>query len=101
MPSKELIDLKELPVEQLLKLTKGNDIWAVAVLASHDKATEMQPLPPQIQAVIDSFAPVFADPQGLPPHRDYDHAIALQPNSAPVNARPYRYSLMHKDEIEW
>jgi hypothetical protein len=43
---------------------------------------------------------VFVDPQGLPPHRDYDHAIALQPNSTPVNAHPYRYSPMHKDEIE-
>jgi hypothetical protein len=100
MSSKEQTDLKELPVEQLLKLTKGNNIWAVAVLAFHDKATEMQSLPPQIQEVIDSFAPVFADPRGLPPHRDYDHAIALQPNSTPVNARPYRYSPMHKDEIE-
>jgi hypothetical protein len=72
----------------------------MAVLAPHENSTEQQELPPQIQALLDEFATVFSEPQGLPPHRTYDHAIALQPEAAPVNARPYRYSPMHKDEIE-
>jgi hypothetical protein len=50
--------------------------------------------------VLDEFDTVFSKPQGLPPHCTYDHAIALQPDAAPVNAQPYRYSSMHKDEIE-
>jgi hypothetical protein len=40
MQSKEQSDLKEMSVEQLLKLTKGNDIWAVAVLAPHTNSAE-------------------------------------------------------------
>jgi hypothetical protein len=36
----------------------------------------------------------------LPPVRQYDHAIALKPEAVLFNARPYRYSPAHKDEIE-
>jgi hypothetical protein len=43
---------------------------------------------------------VFEDPKELPPHRAYDHSIALLPGSIPVNSRPYHYSPLHKDEIE-
>jgi hypothetical protein len=50
--------------------------------------------------MLDNFSSVFAKPQGLPPHCDYDHAISLQKDATPFNARPYRYSLQHKDEIE-
>jgi hypothetical protein len=43
---------------------------------------------------------VFAAPTELPPHREYDHTIYLSPRVVPFNSRPYRYSPMHKDEIE-
>jgi hypothetical protein len=43
---------------------------------------------------------VFSEPKELPPHREYDHTIPLLPDVAPVNSRPYRYSPLHKDEIE-
>lgn len=36
----------------------------------------------------------------MPPHRVFDHAIHLLPDSLPVNSRPYRYSPLQKDEIE-
>jgi hypothetical protein len=36
----------------------------------------------------------------LPPIRTYDHSITLIPGAVPVNSRPYRYSPLHKDEIE-
>jgi hypothetical protein len=36
----------------------------------------------------------------LRPPRQYDHHIPLIPRSMPVNARPYRYSHFHKNEIE-
>jgi hypothetical protein len=49
---------------------------------------------------LDDFQDVFAEPSDFPPHRNYDHAITLLPRSVPVNARPYRYSPLHKDEIE-
>lgn len=36
----------------------------------------------------------------LRPPRQYDHHIPLIPRSMPVNARPYRYSHFHKNEID-
>lgn len=49
---------------------------------------------------MEEFKDVFAEPKGLPPARSYDHAIATIPGAVPVNSRPYRYSPLHKDEIE-
>jgi hypothetical protein len=43
---------------------------------------------------------VFEVPTQLPPARVYDHHIPLVPGAVPVNSRPYRYSHLHKDEIE-
>jgi hypothetical protein len=68
MPSKPLGPLQEMPVDQLLKLTKGNDIWAIAVLLDTDSSSESSPLPPKIQTVLEQFPSVFAKQQGLPPH---------------------------------
>jgi hypothetical protein len=36
----------------------------------------------------------------LPPPRLYDYHIPIIPGSVSVNSRPYRYSPLHKDEIE-
>ena len=50
---------------------------------------------------MDKNSNVFEDvPKGLPPHRDYDHAIHLIPGSVPPNIRPYRYPYGQKSEIE-
>lgn len=57
-------------------------------------------VPNEIQSVLKQYTDVFSEPQTLPPQREYDHAIPLVPGAAPVNARPYRYSPLHKDEIE-
>nr|CAB3453399.1 unnamed protein product [Digitaria exilis] len=53
-----------------------------------------------MQALLDAFALVFAEPQGMPPPRSRDHTITLLPGSAPVAVRPYRYPAAHKDELE-
>jgi hypothetical protein len=50
--------------------------------------------------VLDKFQDVFDMPKALPPHKEYDHTIPLLPGSTLVNSRPYRYSPLHKDEIE-
>jgi len=49
---------------------------------------------------LDKYQEIFQDPKKLPPERAYDHTIPLLPMAIPVNARPYRYSPLHKDEIE-
>lgn len=43
---------------------------------------------------------VFEEISELPPHRLEDHAICLEPGTAPVNVRPYRYPHFQKSEIE-
>lgn len=57
-------------------------------------------IPAAVQQVLLEFQDVFEDPKVLPPSRIHDHHIPLLPNAAPVNSRPYRYSPLHKDEIE-
>jgi hypothetical protein len=83
-----------------VKLSKGNDIWAIAMVQQvTNSITEAKVLAP-ITQVLQQFKEVFAAPTELPPHREYDHTISLLPGVVPVNSRPYRYSPMHKDEIE-
>jgi hypothetical protein len=91
--------VRELPVEQLVKWSKGNEVWALAVLQP-DIAEAFSATPPEIQSVLAQFQEVFSDPKILPPSRPYDHAITLKPGSVPFNCRPYRYSPKHKSEIE-
>lgn len=86
---------------ELCKLIAGNDIWAMAMV-------EMQPPRPKprkpsqtpISDLLEEFADVFAAPTGLPPHRQYDHAVILEDGAQPTNTRPYHYSPLQKDEIE-
>ncbi|XP_073353661.1 uncharacterized protein [Aegilops tauschii subsp. strangulata] len=86
---------------ELCKLIASNDIWAMAMV-------EMQPprqksrIPSQtpISDLLEEFADVFATPTGLPPHRQYDHAVTLEEGAQHTNTRPYRYSPLQKDKIE-
>lgn len=50
--------------------------------------------------MLSEYNGVFGEPNKLPPHRQYDHAITLVEGTQPANARPYRYSPLQKDEIE-
>ncbi|KAK1607032.1 hypothetical protein QYE76_030705 [Lolium multiflorum] len=92
--------IRELPVEQLVKWYKGNEVWAMAIVQPNMDSETKQQVIPAVQAVIDKYPDVFLNPTELPPEREYDHAIPLKPEAAPFNARPYRYSPAHKDEIE-
>lgn len=99
MQDTTVANLTEITVEQVEKSYKGNDVWATVVVSTTDPVTQ-EPVPACIQATLAEFADGFADPKDLPPHRAFDHAISLLPDSAPVNSRPYRYSPQQKDEIE-
>jgi hypothetical protein len=65
-----------------------------------DEQVQVQTAPVEVQHILSEFSDVFAEPNSLPPSRDYDHAITLKPDAAPFNARLYRYSPEHKTEIE-
>lgn len=53
-----------------------------------------------ISNVVNDFEEVFEEPKGLPPQRENNHFIHLQPNSIPVNVKSYRYPQYQKGEIE-
>ena len=91
--------ISEVQIDKLVKWSKGNDIWAVALLDAQQEG-HVTDTPEEIQQVLQEFSPVFAEPNSLPPPRAYDHAITLSPGAAPINVRPCRYSPLHKDEIE-
>lgn len=72
----------------------------VRLQALESEGSQSMPIPANIQQLLQEFAAVFDEPQGLPPTRDCDHTIPLIPGTQPVNVRPYRYTPLQKDEIE-
>jgi hypothetical protein len=92
------VTLGSMTTDNLWKSSKGNDIWAFAVV--NHIPEELQDIPESIQWLLQQYSDIFSDPKVLPPARAYDHAIPLQPDAAPINCRPYRYSPQHKTEIE-
>lgn len=59
-----------------------------------------EPLPPELQRLLDSYPEVFSLPPALPPRRSCDHTIPLIEGARPVRIRPYCYSPELKTEIE-
>jgi hypothetical protein len=57
-------------------------------------------VPPEIQQLLQNFAPVFEEPTELPPSRAFNHHVPLISGAHPVFTRPYRYPPGLKDEIE-
>ncbi|WVZ89345.1 hypothetical protein U9M48_035766 [Paspalum notatum var. saurae] len=53
-----------------------------------------------LDSLLHQFAAVFAEPNCLPPHCAISHRIRLQPGTAAVAVRPYRYAHIQKDELE-
>jgi hypothetical protein len=93
------LSLEQLPAQQLVKWVAGNDIGAFAVVEVMAPNPDLV-FPVEIQHLLEEYADVFEDPRTLPPSRFHDHHIPLLPNVVPVNSKPYRYSPLHKDEIE-
>ena len=92
-------EVRQISILQVNKWLKGNEVWALVMLEQVvDKKEAI--VPEQLQRLLVEFEDIFAVPTGLPPSRDYDHHISLVPGHIPVNSRPYRYSPLHKTEIE-
>jgi hypothetical protein len=89
--SAPLTQVTEASIDQVMKWSKGNEVWALAVLDEQLQESTAT-IHEEIQAVLSVYSDVFTEPHTLPPSRVYDHAITLQPGATPVNSRPYRYS---------
>jgi hypothetical protein len=93
-------DVVEMSPDQYMKLQSGNHIWALPVIQSADAQSTPAAPPPLIQTVLVDFEDVFAEMTELPPHKRYDHTVPLLHGATTVNAKPYMYPPLHKDEIE-
>jgi hypothetical protein len=69
-------------------------------LMQSDTVSSEAVLPGSVSSLLEEFQELFAEPQGLPPVRQFDHAIPLLPGAKPVNLRPYRFNPAQKDEVE-
>ncbi|RLN13363.1 hypothetical protein C2845_PM09G08930 [Panicum miliaceum] len=91
------LTVSQLTVDNLVRLHKGNDVWALAMVNFVEPVNSD---PSEVDTLLQEFEDVFSKPTTLPPQRIYDHTIPLLPEIVPVNSKPYRYSPLHKDEIE-
>lgn len=93
--------VKEVPAEEMSKLLdKGAEGF---LLQMHNIVMEAPPgfqTPPQLQKLLLEYADLFEEPHTLPPHRDCDHTIPLQPGVEPPHTRPYRVPQHQKQEME-
>lgn len=85
---------------QVKRWVQSNVVLTMVQLSTISHSQEDQDIPAGIQKIIQQYAELFDEPQGLPPHRTFDHSIPLMPGSRPVNLRPYRFNPAQKDEIE-
>ena len=69
-------------------------------IASDSPSVASPPLDPIVQAILNEFAAIFAEPVGLPPRRSCDHTIPLVQGAQPLSVRPYRYAPAPKSKIE-
>lgn len=73
--------------------TTSHELFSVSV--EHDAPSHVD-----IESLL-CYPAVFTDPTTIPPSRlAFDHKIPLKEHTDPINIRPYRYSLAHKDIIE-
>jgi hypothetical protein len=54
---------------------------------------------PDLNQLLRRYSLIFSIPHSLPPNRPHDHHIHLQPDSAPVNIKPYRYPHFQKEAM--
>ena len=92
-------ECEEISGNKLLNLAELHDVW-YCFLLNPIRQEKLERCPPEMQDLIDQFAELFEEPKGLPPKREFDHAIPLIPGAQPVNVRQYRYNPEQKDEIE-
>ena len=61
-----------------------------------------QQTPEELKGILEEYKDIFNEPTELPPSKGaFDHRIPLKTGTTPINLRPYRYPLKHKDVIEF
>lgn len=101
------LSLTQKPSEiSLNQLKRMGQNYSISFLYQLQPTTDAQPsqlsteYPPPLQQLLTHFQHIFQPPNSLPPICPLNHRITLQPNTQPVNVRPYRYPYFQKIEIE-
>lgn len=96
----------ETPILSALQLRKGVKRGEMTYLASirevSEEGFEEEDLLPEIGAVLGEFKDVMPQelPKQLPPRREVDHAIELEPGSKPTAKAPYRMAPPELKELQ-
>jgi hypothetical protein len=56
------VAVRELPVEQLVKWSRGNEIWALAVVQP-DEHMQVAAVPDEVQSILHEYSDVFSEPK--------------------------------------
>ncbi|XP_051177859.1 uncharacterized protein [Lolium perenne] len=95
------VQCSAISVTELSNICRQGSVAHLIHICALDGEVQIEEItPPDIQAIIDQFLDVFAEPTDLPPRRACDHRIPLMPGAQPVNIRAYRHKPELKTEIE-
>ncbi|KAM2774407.1 hypothetical protein COP1_019303 [Malus domestica] len=86
---------------QFAKSWKKGEATFLATLMLNEGEEKYGPLPKQVEDVLVEFADVMPKelPKKLPPRREVDHAIELEPGAKPPSKSPYRMSPPELEEL--
>ncbi|KAM1847839.1 hypothetical protein ACFX14_012057 [Malus domestica] len=86
---------------QFAKSWKKSEATFLATLMLNEGEEKYGPLPKQVEDVLVEFADVMPKelPKKLPPRREVDHAIELEPGAKPPSKSPYRMSPPELEEL--
>ncbi|KAH9735938.1 hypothetical protein KPL71_017914 [Citrus sinensis] len=87
-------------LSDLSKMMAAITAHIFSIQVEGEEAEEVNREPEDLEQVLHHYRKVFDKPKGLPPQREHDHKIPLEPGSMPPNIRPYRYPYVQKSEIE-
>jgi hypothetical protein len=94
-PSKVII------FDSMKKILKTRHHGVIAQLCSLDVQTSISSTLVDLQILINNHSKVFGEIiKVIPPTRDHDHVIHLQPGSVAPNISPYKYLYAKKSEIK-
>ena len=82
-------------------VSKSKPLFALLMVKSNT-CEKVKPIHPPTQSLLKEFMDVFPNdlPMGLPPLREIDHQIDLQPGAPLPNKLAYRYNLNESKELQ-
>ncbi|XP_061373831.1 uncharacterized protein LOC133316132 [Gastrolobium bilobum] len=98
-------NMEAIQLNQFRRLTASNSVACLyqfhSIVLSDEQPTVNGQVPDaQVLQVLAEFEQIFEKPSTLPPHRQQDHQIHLQPATKAISVRPYRYPHFQKTEME-